>query len=586
LGLVDAVGGFEEAMAALREAGVAGVRGGASARIDQVAGVRPKHGDQAMGKKLKAYLVTLGLAADASEAKAWEMYNGLAGEQRTKADAEKRADEADAQAQQQGGGQAGGQQNAAQANGAQQAAAGQSPAAPNPPTPTPAAQQQPAAGMDRSEIQSIGQAAGMTGQELDRWVSLHSIGQSPEAEVRREAVAYMRQSMPPIGSSRTTAGDDGRESFALALGDVMTERMGGVVENPHPRVAQIEHLSNVEIGRQMLAGLGVGQAQSMSREEVAMCMINPMHLAGYIGSVALSHGTSDFPGVLGSSATKSMAAAFDQEQTTYQAWAANEPLPNTLVHTEYAMSGIPQPPMVTEGQEFGLATIGEKGETKQVAKYGLRIVLTIEMIINDNLGAFNARLLDFAGAARQLRNYLVYNKLTNPGTSAEDSTAFFHADHNNLNEGSSGALAEGKLASMKAAMRLQEGPDPGNGNTKRKLAIMPSFLLVPEELADTAERLVASVVKVGGTNAEPNLRFIRQLTPISDPELSADSTTAYYLTGPKRKSPVKSLTLRGYERPQVLRQNLTRTDGIEYILRDFAGAAAVEYRSAQKNAGT
>lgn len=591
LGLVDGIGGFDEAMKALDSAGTPGVGGSASARMEHVADGRPKHGEQTMGPKLKAYLVTLGLAASASESAALDFYKGLTGEQRTKADAINLTEQHDA-GQVSGQAQGGGQQNASQAGGSQQATPSASQQAPNPPNgggsdggfANPQAAQR--AGMDRGAIQELAAMAGMDGEDRDSFVTRHFIGQTSEREVRQELVGFMQQSRPPIGTSRTTAGDDGRESFAAALGDVMTMRLGGVIEKPHGRVAEIEHLRPIEIGRRMLAQIGVPNAGSMPEQEVAMCMINKMHMAGYVGSVALSHGTSDFSGVLGASANKSLADAFDSEPTTYQAWARNDVLPNTLIHTEYASSGIPQPPMVTEGQEFGLATISEKGETKQVAKYGLRTVLTIEMIINDTLSFFSERLLDFGGAARQLRNYLVYNKLANPGNSAEDNTAFFAAGHNNLNEGGAAALAEGPLSLMKSAMRLQEGPDPGNGGIKRKLAIMPSFLLVPEELSDTAERLVASVVKVGGTNAEPNLQFLRRLQPISDPELSADSATAYYLTGPKRKSPVKSLTLRGYERPSVLRQNLSRTDGIEFILRDFAGAAAVEYRSAQKNAGT
>jgi signal peptide peptidase SppA len=585
MGLIDVVGGFDEAMEALNRSGGSGVPGVSSARVNMVADGRPKHGDRTMGELLRAYLVTLGLAANASEAQAWEKYNSLKGDERTKADAKKAADAEAAAQQAQGGGDGGGQQSNAQANASQQASPSASQQAPNPPNQNPPAEAG-SAGLDRSAIQGFAELAGMQGQDMNQFVALHTLRGSTEEQVRQAAAQHLEAAMPAIGSSRTTAGDDGRESFAAALTDVMTERMGGEVDDPHPRVSEIEHLRLIEIGRRMLSGLGVAAANTMSAEEVALCMTNRIHLSGHLGSVALSHGTSDFSGVLGASANKSMATMFDQEPTTYQEWAMNDVLPNTLIHTEYAMSGIPQPPLVLEGQEYGLATIGEKGETKQVAKYGLRIVLTLEMIINDTLGAFNQRLLDFGGAAKQLRNYLVYDKLNNPGTSAEDSTAFFHSDHNNLNKPSgAAALAEGTLAAMKTAMRLQEGVDPGNGGTKRKLAIRPQFLLVPEELADTAERLVASVVKVGGTNAEPNLRFLRGLTPISDPELSAASATAYYLLGPKRKSPVKSLTLRGYERPTVTRQNLSRTDGIEYQLRDFCGAAAVEYRSAQKNAG-
>lgn len=588
LGLIDVVGGFDEAMAALNSAAAPSVRGGVAAQdVNTVADGRPKHGEHTMmGKLLRAYLVTLGLAANASEAQAWEKYNSLKGDERTTADAKKAADAAEAaQLAQAGGVDAGGQQTNAQAGASQQASPSASEQAPNPPADVdtvPTATR----GLSRSAIQGFAELAGMAGDDLNQFVAYHTLKVSDEATVRAAAAQHLEAQMPAIGSSRTTVGDDGRESLAAAVEDVMTERMGGVVEEPHARCSEFEYLSNVEVGRRFLTQLGVPSAGSMHPQQVATHLFDRMSLAGVIGSVALSHGTSDFGGVLGASANKTLVMAFDDEESTYQAWTQSESLPNLLQHTEYQLSGVPRPPRVLEGQEYGLTTFAENGEVKQVYKYGHMAVLTLEMFINDTLGAFSDQMLDFAGASKQLRNYISYQALINPPTMQEDSTAFFDAGHNNLNQGGAAALATAPLKAMRSAMRLQKGLAPGsNGETPRNLAITPTFLLVPEELADDADTLVNSRVKVGGTNDEPNSKFLRTLVPISDPELSDASSTAYYLTGPKRKAPVKSLMLRGYERPTVTRQNVSRTDGLEYKLRDFAGAAAVRWRAAQKNDG-
>jgi signal peptide peptidase SppA len=598
-GLIDGIQGIDETLNELARGGAARagrVSGSGSAGLS----LGLSDGARAMDKRLRQYLESIGLEADASVETAWTFFNGLAGEQKRKADVIKAGQGDD-------GGQAGGDGGPAGRSASGGDSGGTDPPSGQAGNPggsqvnggqgggqRPAPVQQPQApsvsGMNRAEIQGLAEMAGLEGEALNQFVSMHTVGQTAEATVRQELVTIMRDRMPAVGGSRTVVGDDGRASLMAAMGDVFAERMGAEVSEPHARAQEFAALDSIECGRHWLASIGVGRAWSLPAETVAQAMIAPPFMlqqvvGQQIASAALTHSTSDFAGVLGTSANRSLAMGFDIEEVTYSAWARHEDLANLQQWEEHMVGGVPRPKRVQEGAEYELATIGEKKELKQVYKYGLKVALTLEMIINDTLGAFAERVFDFGGSARALRNELVYAQLTANPTMNEDSVALFHADHNNLSEGGAGAPNAARIDAARAAMRLQKGVARSGETSQQNLRITPTFILAAEELATTIQTLTASTVKVGGTNAEPNPQWLRSLIPVTDPELSDNSTTAWYLLGPKRKSPVKSLGLRGYSSPTIRREQVMSNDSLLFQLRDFAGAAVVEWRSAQKNAG-
>lgn len=598
-GMIDGVSDFRSVMTAM----LSEVSGGAGSNVTvgavSAAGVTAGGGMGAMDMKLNtgqvSLLRSLGLGEDATDAQVELFVEGLNAQQAQalQALADSTAPEGgqgqggQAAPAASGGGDGGGSGLTLNSAGGQPQSAGGvvPPAAPVVDGAVPGAGAEPAS---RSELQGLVTEAGALlgeGFNSDEFVAFHTLNRSTSDHARSELVSFIQKERKPLGMS-VSVGDDGREGFAAALGDVMSLRMGQVVEKPHARVESLNHRSMVEIGREYLSGLGVPGVNSMMPERVGQLMIDRMELSGYLGGVALSHTTSDFPGILSTSAKKTLVDGFEQEETTYQAWARNEELPDLHEWEEHSGGGVPRPKRVPELGEYELVTFGFKAEMKRVYKHGLKVGLSLEMLIQDNLGAFAERLMDFGGAARALRNQLVYDQLVNNGTMNEDSTALFHGDHNNLNKGGAGAPTLAILSAMRTAMRLQKGVSPDDGVTEgRNIRITPAFVLLPEELVDATTQLIASTVDPGKSNGTPNYPFIRQLTPVSDPELSDASTTAWYMLGQKRKSPVKSLTLRGYATPTVTRTNKVDNDSIMFQLRDFCGAARVEWRSGQKNNG-
>jgi len=613
-GLINGVQSFDATLAMLDIAGRVGERGagvsgggvgvrmetrGSNFEISSGGGgsSTQTQGDGEMNPQLRAFLESKGLKSGATDQEAAVFWSELKGEDKAKADGLATAPV--------GGGQGGGTppppaaSPAGGANGdGSDGGGGQGGVPPVAPTSAPVQGAGGPALPTRSEIQGIATEAAAFAADLpvDAFTTMHSLKGSTLAEVQQAAAAYVEHAMPAIGQT-VTVGDDGRESLTSALGDVLSMRMGLEVAEPHGRVGELEHLSMVEIGRRHLAMLGVAGVDSMLPEDVGRLLMDKFELAGHLGGVAIGHSTSDFVGILGTSATRTLVEGFEEEPVTYSQWARNEELPDLNEWEEYAGGGVPMPKRIVERGEYELVTFAFKSEKKRVYKHGLKVGLTLEMIIQDRLNAFSESLMDFGGAARTLRNHLVYAELTGNRVMKEDVTAMFHSDHSNLNNGGAVPLDIADEAKSRAAivalgkgrvaMRQQKAISPDGGETEgRNIRITPAFLLTSEEQASAARVLYGSPTMPGQSNAGvPNPEGTQNVAVISDPELSDVSATAWYLLGQKRKSPVKSLTLRGYGRPTLTRTSVIRNDTIEYQLRDFCGAAPVEWRSAYRNDG-
>jgi len=297
--------------------------------------------------------------------------------------------------------------------------------------------------------------------------------------------------------------------------------------------------------------------------------------------------TSDFPSILANVQGKTLMAAYDEEFSTWEAWAAPMEVADFKEQRLISAGSTPVPPRVYEGEVYTYTALGEKDERVTLAKYGYLASLTWEAMVNDDLNALTTSTMDFGGAARSLENDLAYAQITSNPTMNEDSTALFHADHSNLTHGASSPPSATTLDTLRSKMAKQKGIESRSGAADgRRLNIQPETLLVPQSLVTTSEVLVTSTVKVGGTNSEPNPQFLRQLRVVADSRLDDDSTTAYYLVGPRNRRHSRMVFLRGYRRPFVEQTDSgPSVDGITFKLRHVAAAKIADWRYWQKHTG-
>jgi hypothetical protein len=298
--------------------------------------------------------------------------------------------------------------------------------------------------------------------------------------------------------------------------------------------------------------------------------------AAEIATLTMQHGTTDFPYILENVARKQMLAGYEYQQPTYRAWTKRNTTPDFKTMSRLRLSETPAFVQVPEGAQITMGTMSESKESYAIATYGRGLTFTRQMLINDDLGAFNDLLMAFGVQAARLENKTVY-AILNANAAMADSVALFHASHSNLG---SGAIGNTALDAMETAMATQKGLD---GATV--LNLKPQYLIVPaakKATALTAMTPVGPSVKISDQNW-----FAGRYTVISDAELDGTSTSVWYAAADPMVAPgIEYSFLQGAEGPQFLRtDNEGGVLGISWrAFLDF-GAKAVDWRPLYKSTG-
>jgi len=367
--------------------------------------------------------------------------------------------------------------------------------------------------------------------------------------------------------------------------DEMTTRMAGIEQAILHRIAantqlddngrQYRGLSLIEMGRDFLEAHGQ-QTRGLDRMTLASRILN-FRAGGPMG-------TCDFSSLFANVANKRLRSAYDENAGTYALWARRAPnAPDFKNMSVVQLAGAPDLLQTNEAGEFKYGAMSDGGETYAMLTYGRIVSLTRQAIVNDDLRAFERMVSAFGFAARRLENRTVYAQLT-ANAALADTGALFNATavttaggHANLL--TSSALAIGTLTAGRTAMRLQKGLQ------SEELNLAPSFLIVPAALEQTAYNLT-SANYVPSTKAEINefrAGGRTAVTPVVEPVLDANSSTAWYLAAANSQvDTVEYCYLDGAEGPVIESEIGFETDGVSYKCRlDFA-AKAVDYRGLLK----
>lgn len=320
---------------------------------------------------------------------------------------------------------------------------------------------------------------------------------------------------------------------------------------------------------------------------------DPMALAGAVlgmrgmsGGVFLSsgmHSTSDFVEILANVANKSMLKGYGEAEETFHLWTAKGVLVDFKPQKRVDLNLFPSLAEVPEGAEYTSGSIGNRGETIQLATYGKTFAITRQAIINDDLNAFSRIPNRMGRAAKRTIGNMVYAVLTANAAMA-DNIALFHADHNNL-AGSAAAMTVASVDLARAAMAKQKDPDSiATGG----LNIRPKYLIVPVGLGGLARTLMTAEKDPGASSpnaSKPN--HIRGMaTVIDDARLDTHSATAWYLAAdPNMHDTVEVAYLNGNETPMIDQQDGWKVDGVEFKVRIDAGVKPLDFRGLYKNAG-
>ncbi len=517
-----------------------------------------------MNEKLRKFLEANGLRSDASEQEAWALYHTLQGE-----GIEFQGDIGSRSAGSPAAGSAGeGQDQPAQ----------------------PAAQRTEPAVLDVNIQAQIDEGVRraraadlLLRNEIDDRLRIAGLFDADDGAFRRSIVgdenmtseraasmifARLQSHTPPIGAgthSGFEVGEEDRDKFRDAVTDGLLIRSGHRIEEPAAGHREFRGRSMVGICRMMLERSGV-DCRDMLRMQI-------------VSRALTSASTSDLPYIFAALVNKSLLRAYNEAPSTFRQWVAVTSANDFKSLHAIKLSGSPDLKGLTQNGEYQTATFSDSKEMYNLVTKGIKVALTREMIINDDLRALSRIPQLFGVAAKRMENAAVYSLITANGAMS-DGTALFHADHSNL-AGTGTALGSTSLGVGRAAMRKQTGL---NGEV---LDVMPAFLLTPVALETSAEVLLRSTSLPDDNKSSGVYNpWAGKLTPVSDPLLDANSATAWYLLAHPNQVPIIEVAyLEGEEQPYVEEMVDFHSDALITKVRHDFGAGKVDHVGGYKNGG-
>lgn len=313
--------------------------------------------------------------------------------------------------------------------------------------------------------------------------------------------------------------------------------------------------------------------------------------------------TSDFPVLLGTAYGRELLAAYQAAPAVWPAFATRTTVadfkPKKLVEILGGRAGLDK---VGEADEYKARTLTEGSYEFKVEKYGARIPLTWEMIVNDELGAFKDLPTRLAVAARVTEDTAVTSALL----SADKTTLnldFFKAANGNAPAAT--ALTQANLQTAIATITARKDED---GNP---IILNGGVLMVPPALEFAARSiLTASEIRTTSgsvTTVEQN-PMAGRLTLCVNPYLSLlthakAAGTWFVLPSPNTSRPaVAAAFLRGNEAPDLRvkadagnrigggaiapEQGSFDDDTVQYRVRHVTGGAVVDPKATYVSYGS
>jgi len=296
---------------------------------------------------------------------------------------------------------------------------------------------------------------------------------------------------------------------------------------------------------------------------------------------AFTHTSGDFSSLLANVAEKSMLKGYDEAEETFQLWTAAGEASDFKPISRVDLNSFPSLAEVKDGAEYTYGTIGDRGETVQLATYGKLFGITRQAIINDDLSAFTRIPQRMGRAAIRTIGDLVYAVVTGNPTMG-DGTALFHADHSNLM--TAAAINTATVDLMRVAM----GTQTDASSNAHALNIRLAHLLVPMALEGTANVVANSEFEVGASsksNTVPN--SVRgTFDVISDARLDANSAVSWYgAANVMSHDTIEVSYLDGQDTPYLESKEGWSVDGAEFKVRIDAAVSPLDFRTLAKNAG-
>ncbi len=440
-----------------------------------------------------------------------------------------------------------------------------------PPPPAPAAPN--AAEIRAAEQRRASEILGLCQRHNQAGLAADMIARGITLDAARAEILDKLADAHPATPSGEPAPAQARGQGDTAMRSAMTE---AILHRVNPGVHQATPASREFMGRRLMELARL----ALERSGVNTAGMAPMELAGAAMSQRAGvgyHQTGDFPIILAAVINKTLRAAYDSTPRTFTAWCRQATLPDFKQVQRVQLGGAPDLVKVPEGGEFTYGTVGEAKEVYALSTYGRIIAFTRQMLINDDLSAFDRIPAAFGASAADLESDIVYGILA-ANAAMSDTVALFHADHGNL-AGTASDVTEAGLTAMYRAFAQQKGIEG------RPISIQPRFLIVPPgQRSVSARKQVTQVTP--STTAEVN-PYAGRLEIVEEARLipASGNDPWYAAADPSRIDTIEFGFLEGQTGIFTETRMGFEVDGIEVKARHDFGAKAIDHRGLYKNAG-
>lgn len=386
------------------------------------------------------------------------------------------------------------------------------------------------------------------------------------------------------------AARDGLIVRSFAAGSIRKQ-----VASPAAGHEDFVHMKLNRVAEMYVARMGVDVRRMAPKDIALVAMGHPGALNRHRIQRDAFHTTGSFTNLLLDAANKTLLAAYDEAEFTWTMWARNAGTTadfKALNRIRFSEMGVPE--MVPEGHDYPDAPMSDSKESYKINKYGNVFTISWETVVNDDMDAISRIPAMQGNACRRLQNNAVYAVLTANAAMA-DTGALFNATaqttaggHANLTTGA-GAPSETTLNEAYKKMMIK------TGLTTTILGLVPKFLIVPPSLSATADQLVTSqtpptvggsAVGTAGINNLYGPTGSRRLTVVVEPQLEANSATAWYLAADNRQVDTVEITfLEGEQSPVIESEWDFDKDVYKNKVRQTFGVAPIDWRGLYKHAG-
>lgn len=440
--------------------------------------------------------------------------------------------------------------------------------------------QEPAA-VDRSAAdiareRDILRACHQAGIPTDKTDELLASGKSYQ-ECVKDIFTVMRSALSqspaghPVGGMTVTR--DQGDTIVRSISDALSFRLNTIKEP-------------TELGRKFLRKRSLDMLESflLSRG------VNVENLTPNQIIARAFHSTSDFPLILADVANKRLMGGYEEEPQTWQAFCTRRDLSDFKPHNNVQLQGRMTTTKTLEGGEYKGMSMVEGKSTWSLATYTGKLLWTRQMIINDDLNAFEKVIMLAGRGCRITESDIVWALLTTGSitggqtygggaTAGIDGAALFAQSHSNTGGGAIGITG---MNTGRVAMGKQTDI-AGN-----KLNLRPAFLLVPTSLATTAEQFVyaPNYTPAEATGDKgPNV-FTNKVQVIEEDRLEDRSSANWFLvTNPSRMETIEYGYLAGEPGPSITVTDRRNPDGAEMLVRMDFGAAVQDFRGFYRSTG-